>query len=237
MWLPPKARLVAWLPGMVPTPSAAVTPPSNTFTANSAQTANQTTYTFVGTNVGTADATRRIIVSATAFFSGSPQTISSGTIGGTAATVHLNSQNTSGNGGVTGFMSAPLAAGTTATIAVTFSGGVLDCGIGVWALYNAVHTTPDFTASANNSLTSISTTININSNGSLFSSTYAADTAGDASFSYTAGATQRWFATLEAALSYGGASESGLASETGRTITVTNGGTSSEFALAAISWT
>src|SRR4051812_18535293 len=96
--------------------SAAATPMSNTFVAATSSAPSLATHTYAGVNFGTADATRRIIVQVAW---NAIATLSSATIGGVAATTHVNGLGP--NLEKISFISALVPTGTSGTIAITFS--------------------------------------------------------------------------------------------------------------------
>lgn len=88
-------------------------------------------------NIGTAASARRVVPVVHWREGGTHQTLTSATIGGVAATIHVQRGHT---GGVTGLgvaiISALVPTGTTATLALTFSGGVTVAYAGIWRLVN-----------------------------------------------------------------------------------------------------
>lgn len=97
-------------------------------------TANATTYTFSSVAVSTADATRIILVGVAAEDGGDTFGLSSGTIGGGAAT--RSHTNTIGLTNHSNFLILGLASGTTTTIELTFSEAITAATICVWSLYD-----------------------------------------------------------------------------------------------------
>ncbi len=110
---------------------------------------NLTTYTFAAQNLGTASADRYIRVAIKARSSdGGARTLSSVTIGGVGATINVQA-HTSGDS--TAIAGASIPTGATGDIVVTWSGGMGDCNIGVWA------STGDVSATATDSGSSTAT--------------------------------------------------------------------------------
>lgn len=108
-----------------------------------------TTVTFSSVAVGAADVTRRVIVFIGGFCSSPspPKNIVSATIGGVSATMDVISSHS--GSAQAAIASAPLAAGTTATITVTFSGATYGgCYITVFRAVDLTSGTPFDTASA-----------------------------------------------------------------------------------------
>ena len=143
-----------------------------------------TTATFTGVSVGAADAARRVIVFIGGFFSSPspPKNIVSATIGGVSATMDVISSH-SGTAQAA-IASAPLAAGTTATITVTFSGGTYGgCYITVFRAVDLTSGTPfDTTSAAPTTGTAQAVTIDKQSGGIVVAGANSYDVGSD---SYT----------------------------------------------------
>jgi hypothetical protein len=103
-----------------------------TFHQSAFDAADLTTYTFASQPIGTASATRRVIVSIS---TNSTRTISSVTIGGVSATI--DATNTLSGTGHVAIASAVVPTGTTASVVVTLDSAGLGMGIGVWTLVGA----------------------------------------------------------------------------------------------------
>lgn len=192
-------------------------PPSSsvvaTFTGHAENTANQTTYTFTTQPFSTAAAGRLIVVGFVGTGTG-PFSISSVTIGGVAATLVV-AQAFSGSNASAEFWQATVPTGTTGTVAVTWSTGISNCGIGIWALYGA-RTTPFDTGSSTAS--PMSDTLNIASGGA------ALGIAGSLSQTSTytwANLTERFDTAIETTDTFTGASSQFQNAQTGLAITVT----------------
>jgi hypothetical protein len=97
-------------------------------------TANTTSYTFTSQNIGTADASRRVVIALAARDTSAQPT--SVTVGGTSLTSHASRTSTH----VVSIWSAVIATGSTANVVVTFASANTFCGIGVWALYGKSYT-------------------------------------------------------------------------------------------------
>jgi hypothetical protein len=95
--------------------------------------ADNTTYSFNTYGIGTASSTRRVIA---VFYgdngSATGRTVSSATLGGVSATIDAQVTHSSGGSGVVAIVSATVTTGTTATLSVTFSGGMVRAA--VWAV-------------------------------------------------------------------------------------------------------
>lgn len=120
---------------------------SGSFLQTASSGANLATYTFSAQAIGAADATRHIIVAATARKAAPSALLSSMTIGGVSATV-ATSLEYNGNTLVIAYAKVPT--GTTADVVVEWSDVELRCGIGMWSIVGAsAITVADFdTASA-----------------------------------------------------------------------------------------
>lgn len=120
---------------------ASVTPVAVTFAAATGSATNASTYTFTNHAIGTADSSRIVVVG----FFGNGTTTTTGatvTIGGNSATVPTGSAINI-NDLEAGFAYLAVAAGTTATIVVTFSGTKSRAGISVWSVTNSSGTHTD----------------------------------------------------------------------------------------------
>src|SRR6202049_122170 len=140
-----------------------VTSPAPTFGSAS-------TFNFAGTNLGTAIGTSLVVVVVHGWDTpGDGRKLSSASIAGVGATIHVNVVGTSA--AVQDASCAIISATTVSasgTISLTFSAAVVACGIDVYRLNNLVSATPTATASnTTGSGTSLSTTINIPGNGVL----------------------------------------------------------------------
>lgn len=89
---------------------------------------DRTTYTFTGVTIGTASSDRRVHV--ICFASNGGVTLSSATIGGVSATI--NTQAATGGSGQMAIITANVTSGTTATVALTWSGSQTRCGISAY---------------------------------------------------------------------------------------------------------
>ncbi len=102
------------------------------------QSASLTTYTFTGKAIGPAAGDRYVFVGTFQGFA--TKTVSSMTIGGISASLVVSKSAASGTAEL---WMANVPTGTTATIVVTWSGGVdIACGIGVWSATGLSSTTP-----------------------------------------------------------------------------------------------
>lgn len=123
-------------------------------------TADASSYTFSAVGIGTASSDRTVIVAAFSRNSGNTASISSVTVGGSAATERASANyNISGGSSVCGLYTIPYPTGTTADIVVNLPSSYARAGVAVYAVYGLVSVTPSATASATNA-----TTLNLNTN-------------------------------------------------------------------------
>jgi len=101
---------------------------SLTYRGTAQDSVDRTTYSYTSKSIGTADSTRYVVVAMTAS-AGSQYTISSCSIGGISGVVSAIAQNTNN---VSGFCTANVPTGTTATISVTYSGTMAGSDIVWW---------------------------------------------------------------------------------------------------------
>ena len=137
-------------------------PLSYELTDSADDSSDATTYTFTGKDINTGGLVIVGIIGR--HFSVGTRTVSSVTIGGSAATLNVASG--------AGFMNAGIASlfvsATTATIAVTFSGAMEGCSIVVWVLNNYGSATPFHTGAATPAVSPLSTNLNLPPKGVAF---------------------------------------------------------------------
>lgn len=104
---------------------------------------NASTYTFTSAAIGTADATRRVVVVAHWAQATNNRTLTSATIGGIAATIHQ--QSNPANLASVAIISALVPTGTTATIVLNFNASADRCKIGVFRSVNEQVASPNDT--------------------------------------------------------------------------------------------
>lgn len=116
-------------------PSAGGTPFSITAVGNASNTAGQSTYVFTSQGIGAADATRLVVIGIT-YQNSTANTVGSVDVGGNAATQVAGAGALSSVGAGSDIWYVALAAGTTATITVNPSGGLLfaRCAIEVYSV-------------------------------------------------------------------------------------------------------
>lgn len=129
-------------------------------TASGEDTGNLSSYTFSGVAIGTAAATRRVVV-CLALDGAGGRTVSAVTVGGVSASQVDTAANTNL---LCDMWVATVPTGTTGDIVVTVTGGqVTRCMYAVYALYNTLSATASFNGDDITSAYSISATIGDNS--------------------------------------------------------------------------
>lgn len=163
-------------------------------------TADNTTYNFTSYAIGTASSTRRVIaVIYGDNGSNTGRTVSSASIGDVSATINVQITHSSGGSGVVAIVSATVTAGTTATISVTFSGGMNRAAAWAVAVDNLSSTTPTDTATAT-STDPLSATIDWTSGGYVIAGAMGN---GNTTFTWS-GVTEEVDGTFETATASGG---------------------------------
>jgi hypothetical protein len=112
-----------------------------TFQASTLDTVNRTTYSFADQPLGSSP---HVIVGVAGHDNATVFSISSGTIGGQAATIIPTGGLNNGENCIAFMIAAVNAA--TGTVAVTFSEEIVGCGIGTWSVTGLQSTTPTATA-------------------------------------------------------------------------------------------
>lgn len=135
---------------------------TSTYLQTASSSSDSSTYTFTSQNIGTASSDRYIVGVIGSRKSGASATITSATIGGIDAIVVLNSPFTGTSTGYTGIIIAPVPTGTTATVVINFSGTMVRCTLGLYALTNINPTAFD-TGSAGG--TSLSGSVDVRAGG------------------------------------------------------------------------
>lgn len=220
---------------------AAKPPASVAFLQQTEDDADQaTTYTYATQNFGVAEATRRIVVVFNWSVQNAARVVTSGTIGGIAATVHLSAttgptvaQTDCG----TAILSALVPSGTSGNIAIVANGAMSRSSIGVYRAVGEGVATPHATMNDIAMSAGVLTgTINIPGGGWVVGGACGNTTPGQA-FTW-AGVTGNYDSpSAEAAgVVYSGGHATNLPLEVGRTVSATLSGTPVRGALAAISW-
>ena len=209
---------MSFLPGMFPAAAAvsSVPPSGLTFLTHEEDTANRTVYTFSNVAIGQPAEDRRIIVAAHSIQT-SEKAISSITIGGVSATIHLNLNSASTTSDTDLVMASALVPdGTTADIVVTHNTDADLCVIGAWSLYGETSSSPHDTASDTSfSGFFLETSIDIPENGALIAAASAVNSGG-ASWSTTV--EEDYNSRIFSLVISSGASADGLSAFPGRTV-------------------
>lgn len=193
---------------------------------------NLTTYTFLGVAIGTATDDRLVLVNVNgSHASASGRTVSSVTVGGIAAERLAGAQGASGGTIRAEIWAAPVPTGTSATIAIEWSGQMESCTIATFAAAGLNQTAPRATANSPTPATgSESVTIDAFEDGIMV-----------ACWHYGNNPAATWSGLDEAYDSEGttlrrnsGALASGMTAEAGRTVGVTTSGVNAA-ALAVVS--
>lgn len=221
--------------GRRPAPPPSGGPVAIVFANSYPDTTDQTTYTFSSAAIGTASADRIVIV-VIGSRANSARSISSVTIAGIAATVIATANNTGGGADIVAIYAAAVPSGTTGNVVITFSGTMLRCGIGTYAMTGASSVTPYDTATAVPSGSSASiNTIDSPANGAILGASLAGSS-GTASVTWT-GLTENFDIQPETSSSgVSGACGDFASSQTNRTVGVTVGSVLGPQALAVASW-
>lgn len=215
-----------------------VTPISNAFLQVASVIAGTgTNKSFTSQNFGTADATRRIICAVNWRKDVAGSVLSSVTIGGVSATIHTQTDGVVTRQG-TALVSALVPTGTSGNVdCVWASSGSRTSVVALWRQINESVASPFASNTATASSLTVSTTINIPSGGSLYTTATTSTTATNPTFVWT-GATERYDSiAIGTDTGASGASETGMTVETGRSIqAVASAGSSPLSALSVVSW-
>lgn len=194
------------------------------YISTSTNTVDQTTYTFTNQNIGGPG----LIVVAAHGDGGSGGDISSCTIGGSAATPVILSNQAALS---VGLFSKRITSGTTATIVVTYGASVGRCGIYVFRIQGVFSDAVRDTASNNGVAASLSVTVDALEDGVIVA---AATNDVDRRMTWS-GVTESYDVGIEANVGTTGGVAETTSDDLGRTITVTDG-TSTQLALVAAVW-
>lgn len=166
--------------------------PSVSFTSEEEYSGFSSSPSFTNAPVGTASIDRLVVVALSWYVSGSSRTLSSATIGGIAATI-VDSESDGNESGVA-IISAVVPTGTTATVAMSFSGTVTRVSGGVYAVYNLKSTTAtdadSTTGSGGFGSTTKSVTIDTLQDGIVIASGYIEASDGTTTITFSAGVTE-----------------------------------------------
>jgi len=208
-------------------------------------TADLTTYTLAGVDLGAAASDRRIFVVIHSLGPSIVMTLNSGSIGGVGASI-VKQETTSvtgiGHGGIafgihTSVMTAAVPTGATGTVSLTFNAAASGVAIAVFRATGMSRTTAFDTLSVENTDPSanLSGGIDVEAGGFVIAATVDSDISESVSWT---GVTEQYDATgVGGSVRISLAWSSNLSAETNRTITAAVGGASDESNnLVAISW-
>lgn len=145
-----------------------VTPPTIYVGGNSSSTSASSTHTYSSLDIGSAPTSGNRVVIACFGAGGSSRTVSSVTIGGVSATVVYGYGNVAAdwNGNRNSALAyVTLNTGTTATVAVTWSGSISACGCQIFSISGVNSTTPVASGSSTATATTVSVTATTNQYG------------------------------------------------------------------------
>jgi hypothetical protein len=172
-----------------------------------------TTYTFSAQNLGAAASDRHIIVAIATRKAGATFSVSSVTIGGVAATIVKQQAHTVTNTSISAIAIANVPTGATGDVVITFSTGVLRCGIGLWRADNLLTATPY------DSDSSIASDPTVNLDTPIGFAIGVGAPSGAVNAAWT-GLTERYDATFDTTFGHTGASDEFSANQAARTITI-----------------
>jgi len=201
-----------------------------TFTDNTVSAANATAYTFSSQSLGTAAADRQILVATYGYNTG--RVVSSLTVGGESAANKLRKQQSEVN---VEFWTLALAAGTSGDIVVTWDGAMLQCGVGVWALYGASATASD-TSSIGVTGAGLSLAVAHTSPATGFAIGYAADSSNVVTFAWDSSFVEKFDEAVEPNANHAGAQFDGLFDGTVTVALTAGGGSAASKVLGLVSY-
>ena len=208
-------------------------PISVVYVSSNSSSTDATSYTFTSQSIGTASATRIVVVAVYCRATTAGSNISSVTIGGNTMTQQVTKGNSDTSGGQSrvALYTYPLTTGTTATIVVNYSATCARCGIAVYNLFDATSETPVVTNTSNGSATL-----------TLSSNTLSGDVGIAAGNSTTTGPTFAWTGLTENSdftVETNAMSTASLlfsSNESPRTITATTGGAANDVCGVFAMW-
>ena len=209
------------------------------FTATTSSVTNATTYTFSAVDIGAADTNRMVVVAiSTSSNASTVRTVSSATIGGVRATVHVQARLAAASFRSVHLISAVVPTGTTGDVVITMSGTMARMAI---AVYRSIpgSTTPVNTASAgagtSGAVTSRSVNLNVSNGGFFVLAAAGGSTAGLSASSSGANAPNEDMDTTTSESNGAYGSYSASTTETA-TPTLTVNCSSGTLVIAAASW-
>jgi hypothetical protein len=202
-------------------------PPSFSYRTHAESSSDLSTYTFTAQDIGTASATRYVVVGIAIRTAGANPTFSSVTIGGVSATLVVQAVNSVSDWTRTGIFIAAVTTGTTGDVVVTLSSAAARCGISVYALYDLTSATAITSATS----TASPGSLNVNVTPGKVLVAHAYDNSNTA-MAWT-GATEDFDVALEGG-QHSSASLLTSTTETPRTVSVSYGTGSVPAAVAAL---
>ena len=201
-----------------------------TFLQANSSTADATAYTFSNENLGVADANRHIICAVFHRATAIDRTLSSVTIGGVTATISAEANaNDSPNSTLSAIVIAKVPSGTTGDVVVTFSGGVIRCGIALYRVVLASVTASDSEVDETYAV-STSVTIDVPAIGILI-----ATSGGGTTSDVWSGVTEDYSTNVEGGVLMSGGSAEYLSGSAAQVVTCTFGGGSLAIGCA-VAW-
>lgn len=204
-------------------------PVVSTFIGSNSSTSDTANYSFAAEGIGTAAADRFVVVGFVARCA-TARSVSSVTIAGNATTqlVQVDAGSSDMHAGLYGLL---VTSGTTATIAVNFSGTCNRLGLGVWTINGLASQTPSDTMTDSGSDPATGT-IDVQAGGCIIA---IATTLANTTTTWT-GVTEDYDAAVETSQSHSGAHDNFAAGEAGRSVQANfaTAGTAGTQRLAAV---
>ncbi len=198
-----------------------------------AQVGSGPAYTFSGVTAAQAG---YLVLTINGDFNSSGRTLSTVTVGGNSATLHVNQHGDQTLGtSIAAVAGIAVGAGATGNIVITFSNTMTGASYAAYLLTSLSSNTP--TATAGNATvgaggaTSISTSINIPANGVLIATASCVQTSISLS-----GATSDGTQVVNGIYQFITGSDQQMNAETGRSVSSSKGGAASSYAIAAAAW-
>lgn len=167
LWVGSVEVVAAYLGGeQVYEKASELTPVTFSYRNHYGDEVDRTNYTFAGCDIGTAGATRRVLI-AYEYNPNSATQVASATIAGVGATLH---GECSFAGRCVGFLSAAVPSGTTGTVVLNFNGECHRCGIDVIATYDMAATHTDIEEDESSPF---SQSLSVPEGGAAFGASYA----------------------------------------------------------------
>lgn len=257
LWIPPRpaiirpadARIIArearrinkasFLPGMFPAGIIAKKSGSLSFVGTVADDSNLTTYSFATAGIGAADATRRTVVACHWYSTGTGAvTMSSATIGGVAATIHVQASpaGTTVSPGCA-IISLLNPTGTTSTIAFTLSTTAARAFIGIYRAVDESVASP-FATVSDGTLSSNALDVSLNTPAGwvMAAASISSASAGQTFTWVGVGENYDTFSAENTSRYYTGGHNTSITPSTPRTITVTDSGAAVDGVGVSMSW-